>query len=325
MITNIDDNLGRLFARLDELGLTNDTIVIFLTDNGPQQPRFNSGMRGRKGTVFEGGTRVPFFVRWPNGFQGDRDIDRIAAHIDIAPTVVQACGGAMPKDRTIDGKSVLPLWKGQKIDWPDRTLFFQWHRGDVPEMYRAFAARSQQHRLVQPMGVQEKSAFDKSKLMLFDIANDPFETKDLAGTHAEIVAAMKRQYEDWFRDVEGTRKFAPPRIVVGSEKENPTVLTRQDWRSKDGNWTPKSLGYWELQVANGGTFEFTAILSAAAAKGALLHLDLNGDKYTKKIDEGDKSAFLRGIDLGAGSLRLEAWIEEGGTVRGTRLVEVRRQ
>jgi arylsulfatase A-like enzyme len=86
MVTNIDDNLARLFAKLDEWGLTNDTIVIFLTDNGPQQPRYVSGMRGRKGTVFEGGTRVPFFVRWPGGFKGDRDIDRIAAHIDIAPT-----------------------------------------------------------------------------------------------------------------------------------------------------------------------------------------------------------------------------------------------
>src|SRR5204863_9847948 len=107
MITNIDDNIGRLLARLDELKLTEDTIVIFLSDNGPQQPRYNSGLRGRKGTVFEGGTRVPFFVRWPTGFKGDRDIETIAAHIDVTPTLSSACGGEMPKDRTIDGKSLL--------------------------------------------------------------------------------------------------------------------------------------------------------------------------------------------------------------------------
>lgn len=324
MITNIDDNLARLFARLDELGIADDTIVIFLTDNGPQQPRYNSGMRGRKGSVFEGGTRVPFFVRWPSAFKGDRDIDRIAGHIDIAPTLVQACGREMPKDRTIDGKSLMPLWLGAPVSWPDRTLFFQWHRGDVPEMYRAFAARSQQYRLVQPLGVAEKSTFDKTKLMLFDIAADPFEAKDLAGDRPQVVKDMKKQYETWFRDVESTRKFAHPRIVIGSDKELVTTLTRQDWRSKDGGWTPKSIGRWDLQAEKAGDFAVTITLLAPAAKDAIVELKIGDHALGMKVKEGTKTFTWEKIDLPAGELQLEAALYEGETVRGVRFVEVRK-
>ncbi len=325
MISNIDANLGRLFDRLEKLGIADDTIVIFLTDNGPQQPRYNSGMRGRKASVFEGGTRVPFFVRWPATMRGDQDESRIAAHIDIAPTLVEACGGAMPKDRKIDGKSLLPLWDVRVSFWPDRPLFFQWHRGDVPEMYRAFAVRTQNWRLVQPVGVAEGSNFDKNKLMLFSMTNDPYETKDVGADHPDVVADLKKQYEAWFKDVESTRKFAPPRIVVGSEKENPSVLTRQDWRSKDGGWTPKSIVHWELHVERAGVFEITATLPTPASKDAVLHLKIGAKEYAKKLDAKDKSVIIRGVDLPTGPLRLEAWIAEGASVRGMRFVEVRRE
>jgi arylsulfatase A-like enzyme len=321
MITNIDDNLGCLLAKLDELGIAENTIVIFLTDNGPQQPRYNSGLRGRKGTVFEGGTRVPFFVRWPAQLPKDREIDRIAAHIDIAPTLVTACGGEMPKDRTIDGKNLLPLWKGGNVDWPDRSLFFQWHRGDVPELYRACAVRTQRYRLVQPAGVAENAKFDKTKFMLFDIEKDPYELQDLAGDQPEVVGKLKKQYESWFRDVESTRHFAPPRIQIGSDQENPVILTRQDWRGSK----PMSFGHWELQVAKAGRFDIEATLPGPATKGSVLHLTLGGRKYTPIIVANDKTAFLRGIDLPAGPLRLEAWVAEGAGVHGVRFVEIRRE
>jgi arylsulfatase A-like enzyme len=325
MITNIDDNLGRLFAKLDDLGIANDTIVIFMTDNGPQQPRYNSGLRGRKGTVFEGGTRVPFFVRWPAQLPKDRDIDRIAAHIDVAPTVVAACGGTMPNDRKIDGRNLLPLWKAQKVDWPDRSLFFQWHRGDVPELYRACAVRTQRYRSVQPEGVPENGKFDKTKWMLFDIENDPFELEDVAAKEPEIVAKLKKQYEEWFKDVADTRNFVPPRIVIGSDRENPTILTRQDWRGPKAGWTPKSIGHWELQVAKDSAFEIVATLPGPAKKGSVLHMNLGDHKYTKIVGANDKTAFLRGIDLPAGPLRLEAWVVDGDALQGVRFVEIRRQ
>ena len=323
MISNIDDNLARLFAKLDELGIADDTIVIFMTDNGPQQPRYVSGMRGRKGTVFEGGTRVPFFVRWPGGFKGDRDIDRIAAHIDITPTLVQACGGAMPKDRKIDGKNLLPLWNATSANWPDRQLFFQWHRGDVPEMYRAFAVRTQQWRLVQPMGVAEGSKFDKAKLMLFDIKDDPYEMQDVATDHVGLVSYLKDQYEEWFKDVESTRKFAPPRILVGSEHENPTILTRQDMRVS-GQSKPMSVGHWELAVDTPGKFAIETTLTKAAAAGAMLYVKLGERTHMKNVKAGETNVVITGIDLPAGPIRLEAWVVDDGT-RGVRFVEVRRE
>src|SRR5262249_60502018 len=109
MVTNIDDNVARLLARLDERKLADNTIVIFLSDNGPQQPRFNAGLGDRKGTVHEGGIRVPCYWRWPGYFKAGRTVDRIAANIDIAPTLVELCGGKQPAKGTFDGASLAPL------------------------------------------------------------------------------------------------------------------------------------------------------------------------------------------------------------------------
>jgi arylsulfatase A-like enzyme len=323
MISNIDTNIGRLLAKLDEWGIASDTIVIFMTDNGPQQPRYNSGMRGRKGTVFEGGTRVPFFVRWPAEVPGDRDIERIAAHIDIAPTLAYACGGKMPGDRTIDGNNFLGLWRDAPVSYRDRALFFQWHRGDVPEMYRAFAVRTQRWRLVQPDGVADKAKFDKTKLMLFDIQKDPYEMKDVAADNPDVVADLKRKYEAWFKDVESTRKFAPPRIVIGSDKEPATILTRQDMRVA-GQAKPMSVGHWELQVENGGKFDIKVTLPTEASRGAILHVKFGEHKYTKAVNEGDKNPIMPGIEFPAGPIRFEAWLAEGEGVRGVRFVEIGR-
>ena len=230
----------------------------------------------------------------------------------------------MPKDRTIDGRNLLPLWQDLKADWPDRSLFIQWHRGDVPEMYRACAVRDQRWRLVQPNGIVEKTKFDKAKWLLFDVEKDPYETKDLAGETPDVVVSLKKRYELWFKDVESTRQFKPPLIVIGSDKENPTILTRQDWRSKDGNWTPKSLGHWDLRVEKSGEFEFTATMATAAAKGGVVNLRVGTRKFSSVIDQDTKAATFRNIDLPAGPAQLEAWVVEGETNRGMRYVEVRR-
>ncbi|HEX72667.1 MAG TPA: arylsulfatase, partial [Candidatus Hydrogenedentes bacterium] len=132
MIANMDHNVGRILNALDEMDIARDTVVIFMTDNGAQNlgggGRFNAGLRGWKTTVYEGGIRVPFFVRWPERFAGGRDVDRIAAHIDIAPTLLELCG-AMPDDPpAFDGISLMPLLRDGDTtkQWPDRTLFFQW-------------------------------------------------------------------------------------------------------------------------------------------------------------------------------------------------------
>lgn len=344
MVTNIDDNVGKLLAKLAEWGIDDNTIVIFLTDNGPAFPRYNSGMRGIKGTVFEGGTRVPFFVRWPARLKGDRDIDRIAAHIDLMPTLMDACGIEPPtplapakgkgpliaEELQLDGKSLLPLWLGQKVDWPDRLLFFQWHRGDVPQIYRACAVRAQKYRLVQPEGVQEKKGvvFEplgfEGKFLLFDIENDPYETKDVAAEHPEVVVQMKQAYTRWFKEMALARAFQPPRIFLGSKEENPVVLTKQDWRGPKAGWGPKDLGGWEVKVVSDAKYDVTIHLPPGV-QGGTAHLKIRDKLLGKKIDPQAKHVTFLDVRLPEGNARLEAWIAQGTDTRGPQFVEVRKK
>jgi arylsulfatase A-like enzyme len=323
MVTNIDDNIGRLLAKLDELKLAENTIVIFLTDNGPQQVRYNSGMLMRKGSVHEGGIRVPFFVRWPGQLPTDRDIDRIAAHIDIVPTLCAACDVTLDKKRKIDGVNLLPLWKGEKTDWPDRALYFQWHRGDIPELYRACAARSQNWRLVQPEGAGEKPLPKNFRFKLYDMEKDPLEEHDVADRHPDIVAKMKQAYEAWFRDVSATRGYDPPRIHLGSDKEPITVLTRQDWRGPKAGWGPKSIGYWEVQIERAGKYRI--IITAPKALDTGIVEFRTGELVSLALLQGETTTIV--AELPAGAARLHAEIRErpeAEDVIGARYVEVRR-
>ncbi len=210
MIENIDDNVGRLLAKLDELKLADNTIIVFFSDNGCQQHNgYNAGFRGWKGTPFEGGIHQFCFIRWPGQFQAGRQVDRIAAHIDLAPTLLDLCGVAKPEKVKFDGLSLAPLLRGRDVAWPERTLFFQWHRGDAPERYRAFAARSQDWKLVQPLGGGEKWN-GKTAFQLYDMAHDPLELHDLAAQHPDRVAELKAAYDAWFDDVTAARDFAVP-------------------------------------------------------------------------------------------------------------------
>lgn len=325
MVTNVDDNLGRLFARLNELKLADDTIVIFLTDNGPQQVRYNSGMLGRKGSVHEGGVRVAFFIRWPGKIPADRDVDRIAAHIDVLPTLVEVCGAKLPAGVKIDGKSLWPLLSGSKADWPDRTLYTQWHRGDRPELYRCFAARSQRWRLVQPLGVQGTDQLPAQlHLQLYDMIEDPYQLHDVADQHPDVVRTMRKGYEAWFKDVSATRGYDPPRIHLGAAQENPVLLTRQDWRGPKAGWKPKDLGHWEVQVARPGAYDVT-LLFAPAAEPRTAQLALAGVKTTKPVSAKAERLTFESVNLPAGPGRLEAWLTQGQTTSGVLYVEVRRR
>jgi arylsulfatase A-like enzyme len=322
MVTNIDDNVGRLLAELDARKLADDTIVLFLTDNGSQQPRYNGGLRGRKGSVYDGGIRVPFFVRWPGHYAAGRQVDRIAAHIDVTPTLLDACGVKKPDGVKFDGRSLLPLLEGQATDWPDRTLYFQWHRGDVPELNRACAARSQRWKLVQPQGTAPGPFTKEPRFELYDMAADPGEMTDLAAGHADLVAGMRRGYEAWFKDVSETRGFAPPRIVLGTSHENPTVLTRQDWRGPGAGWGRGDVGHWEVRVAEAGSYE--VILRFAAGGAGTARLATDKGELAKEIAAGDDRCVLGPSRLEAGDYSLEGRVERGGKAAGPDYVEVRR-
>ncbi|MBX6314067.1 MAG: arylsulfatase [Isosphaeraceae bacterium] len=328
MVTNLDDNIGRLLARLDALGLAEETIVVFLTDNGPQQARYNAGMRGRKGSVYEGGIHVPCFIRWTGKIPEGRQVDRIAAHIDLAPTLLELCDVGAPKGVQLDGRSLVPLLgiEAQAGTWPDRTLYFQWHRGDVPGLGRACAALEQRWKLVQPAGAAPERAAASDRYELYDLEADPYEQHDVAAEHPEIVERLRKGYEAWFRDVSATRGYDPPRIVLGTSHENPSVLTRQDWRGPKAGWTPESLGFWEVQVGAAGNYRITLHI-APAPTARTARVRFRGVERAAPVADGATSITIGPLHLEPGPGRLEAWVEaepEGGKPIGVQFAEVER-
>ena len=324
MIENIDDNLGRLFARLEELKLADNTIVVFFSDNGCQRHNgYNAGFQGWKGTTFEGGIHQFCFVRWPAQLKAGRQVAPIAANIDLAPTVLDLCSVPKPQRVKFDGVSLAPLLRGENVQWPDRVLCFQWHRGDVPGRYRAFAARSQDWKLVQPLGVGEKWN-GETRFQLYDMAHDPLEMHDLAAEQPDRVKELKARYDAWFDDVTGTRDYnVPSRIFLGTPHENPVLLTRQDWRGPGASWGPKGIGYWEVKVAAPARFEVKLRFAPAKTDGEAT-LSFGRFATRQAIKAGQTECVFGDVRLPAGPGRLEAGIEQGPAVLGAQYVEVKR-
>ena len=330
MISNIDDNVGRLMARLDEMGLAENTLVVFLVDNGPDRDRYNAGLRGRKGTVFEGGIRSPLLARWPARLPAGGDaVDRIAAHIDIAPTLLDAAGVQPPASLHLDGRSLLGLLAGagDAAAWPERTLYFQFHRGDEPTAFRSFAAVGQRYKLVHPSPRGEGDWDGELHLELYDLESDPAETRNLIDDAPEIAAGMSDDYLEWFEDVSSTRpdNYAPPRIVVGTDQEPVTVLTRQDWRriTDDQGWRPTSRGRWLLSAREEGTFDIEVRLVAGSAGPVLL--EVGNETHRQELAPEQGNATFEGIAVPAGDFALSAAAGEGDDRRGAHQVVLRRR
>ncbi|NQT16875.1 MAG: arylsulfatase [Planctomycetes bacterium] len=326
MVENVDENLGRLFGKLDELGLAKNTIVIFLTDNGPNGARYNAGMKAHKGSVYEGGVRTCFFIRWPAKLEAGRKVDRIAAHIDVAPTLLEACGASLPEGVKLDGRSILPLLEGRRVDWPDRTLYFQWHRGDAPIRYRAFAARSQDYKLVHAGKAEPEADPADVRFELYDMRSDPLETNDVASEQPDVLRRMREGYEAWLDDVGRDHGYEAPRILIGTPHESRTVLTRQDWRGTSATWAPKGLGYWEIAVPRGGVFEIVCEADGPKRPG-VAHLKLQGIELEQALEPGTARYRFPAVELKASPAeRLETWIEEEGVGKpyGVRFVYVER-
>jgi arylsulfatase A-like enzyme len=322
MVTNIDTNIGRTLAALDARGLAQDTIVIFLTDNGPARVRFNAGLRGWKGTVYDGGIHVPCYIRWPARFPAGRVMDRIAAHIDIVPTLLEACGVSPPAGLRFDGRSLMPLLRGESdVAWPDRTLFFQWHRGDRPERDRAFAARSQKYSLVRREPPPESRTVPP--LELFDMESDPYQQHDLAAREPRIVEKMHADYLAWFDDVSSTRGFEPVRIAIGGDREDPTILTRQDWRGPRSGWGVNDLGHWEVEVVRDGRFDVSLRLTPRRFP-TTVHLKLRGVERAVKLEPEAAECTFRDVPWTAGPGRLEVWVEGNRATAGALDVTLRR-
>ena len=248
MVSNIDDNIGKLLKKLDELKIAENTMIIFMTDNGPQQTRYVAGMRGLKGNVYRGGIRVPFYVRYPAAFGKNKDIETMAAHLDVLPTVAELCQVALPKDRLIDGKSLIPLIKGKTLDWPERSLFTYWTRR-YPELYSRMALQKGNYKLVGNTDYNAKI----DDFELYNLEYDSYEQKNIVLENKSIATSLKEELDKTYTDLISSKNLinqAP--IIVGSKFENPIILNRNDAAGERGIWDQEEVyGHWKVNIKEG--------------------------------------------------------------------------
>ncbi len=294
MVENIDDNIGRLLAVLDKHKLADDTIVIFLSDNGANSDRYNAGMKGRKGSLDEGGTRVPCFLRYPAAVKAGQVIQPIAAHIDLLPTILDLADVEDPRQRDRDGRSLVPLLKGQADGWPARTLMTHWGgqlSGEDPDRV---AARTDRWRLVRL----------NKQWRLYDMQADPGQQHDVSEAHPELLADLKQQLRAWAADVtqagfqsipsELGHPEAPVVTLPGHEAflqprqgEGIDYMGRSGWANDFvTKWTStESYPAWEVQVVEPGRYRVTLLYGCAEQNiGGQFRVELNGSQLTGRLE-----------------------------------------
>lgn len=346
MVANVDWNLGRLLDYLDREKLADNTLLLFLTDNGtsagaeydkagrivgwPKDPRENANMRGGKSSAYDGGHRVPLFIRWPKGQLGEpRDIATLTAHLDLTPTLIELCGMERPTAwPALDGRSMVPLMRDAKADWEPRLLHAQMHGGigfAAPgDPWKIGVAMSERWRLVEGRE-------------LYDIEADPAQRTNVAAQHPGVVARLDAAHRAWFAEIEPSME--PTRILLGSEQENPVPLSCQEWVMDKGN-PPTSTrqairrslveGPWHVKVAQPGRYRFT--LSAVpldqdqAIQSSSARIEIGGQTREWQIDEpeSDRAAVVE-LELEAGPTLLRAWLTRmDGKQHGAYFVSVER-
>ena len=294
MVSNIDENIGKLFKKLEELDVAKNTIVIFMTDNGPQQTRYVAGMRGRKGSVYQGGVRVPFFMRYPAMFKENKEINITAAHFDILPTLSELCNVPLPHDKIIDGKSLVPLLRNKKVDWKSRSLFFYWTRR-YPELYNNIAIQKDNYKLVGMTDYDSKI----ENFELFNLDKDPFEQNNLVEEDRDIAIQLKEEFDHTYKELIASENLLnPQRIIIGSEFENPIILNRNDADGERGIWNKEEVfGKWNVSILE-GFYNIRFKFIKPIEKGGRMLLETKGIINQKKnlLEETDmlemKNVFL---------------------------------
>jgi len=203
MIENIDDNFGQMMEKLAEWTALDNTLVIFMTDNGSSRTRgtlngesvrlFNAHFKTGKNTPYEGGTHVPAFWQWKGVLDEGVDVDVLTSHVDLYKTFCELADVTLPaRMQELDGRSLVPLLKDPNADWPDRERFVHCGRWDPGKRdafkFKNFAVRTERWRFV-------------NNRELYDISKDPFETTNVAGEHSEVLAKLRQSYDQWWESV----------------------------------------------------------------------------------------------------------------------------
>lgn len=332
MITCIDENVGQLRTKLTELGLAENTILIFMSDNGTARgsapgrgeegtwPGFNAGMRGAKGSAYDGGHRVPFYVHWPEGgIVGGRDVDTLAAHIDVLPTLAEICLSDDAED-DVDGRSLAKELRGAESSAADRTLFVHSQRIEHPKKWRQSAVLTERWRLIN--GVE-----------LYDIEADPSQATDVATSHPEAVATLRSEYETWW-DSLAPAMGETVHIGVGG-KENPAHLMSHDWHTNNGPvpWHQNSVrngalsnGHWAIDVLTQGDHLITLRRWPSQLDRPMdcVHAEVTvaGQRLAAKLEPGASYASFQ-FSLPEGTTELATTLtRSAGETHGAYFVEV---
>ena len=321
MITQMDVAFQRLLDAVEDMGLRENTIVIFMTDNGPNSTYFTAGLRARKGSVYENGIRSPFVIQWPKGMKGGRKISDPAMHIDLLPTLAEACGIALPAGMEIDGTSILGRLTGEVEALPERTLFMQHNRGNLPTRYKNGMVRKGPWKMVAPSGKPGDAA-------LYNLDEDPGEKTNLAAKHPDKVAEFVQEYDAWFDDVtEELRRVEgmPHPIELDPVQKQDFRFTWQDWWGEKTGWRHTNYGAWRM--SNPGKIErFDVTIGVPRphrGKPASLKFVWQGKTVEKKIKELPAQVVLENIKLAKGTGFMEAQLHLGGKMWGAQEVQIK--
>lgn len=293
MVKNIDWNVGRLTANLDELGLEENTILIFMSDNGPNSWRWNDGMKGRKGSVDEGGVRSPLFIQWRDRIEEGKTTDQIASVIDLLPTLADLAEIELESQNPLDGVSLKPLLLNEVDSLQDRFLYSHWN-GRI-------SMRSQNWRY-------------NNEGELHNMIQDPGQRVDVAKDHPELVQQMADSLAKWEREVLAE-------LETDSDDERPFPVGHPDFLytqlpARDGvphggiqrsnrypndsffqNWTTLSDSItWDVEVLDSGRFDVQVYYTARKEDvGSIIQLSFGNNKISHQLTKAHDSA-LEGME-----------------------------
>jgi len=321
MITNIDQNIGKLVEHLKEKELLENTLIIYLNDNGPNTSRYTGDFRGQKSNVYEGGIRSPLWLHWPTKFKSTKTItSNLAAHIDIMPTIMDACDLGVPEAFQFDGRSLLAKSLDDSTELTDRPLIIQAHRGASLVQHHNFMIRDKQWKLLHNSGFAHTRLTTPKSYELYDLSNDPGELKNLAEENPEIVKDLTTKYDAWYKDVTETRirDKGIPSIIVDKAKENPLVLSWQERISK--NWGVEYDGFWKLYFpaqVRADVMIYVAPPKSLKGKdltGYLPTLKLENEVVTGRAIHKESYSIFQGVTIPKGKHNLQAmFISEDGS------------
>jgi len=298
MCENIDWNVGRVLKKLDDLNLADNTIVIYFSDNGPNGWRWNGGMKGRKGSIDEGGVRVPFLIRWPGKIKPGLRIEQIAGAIDLLPTLAEFAGIPLISKKPLDGRSLQPLLFNQAQDWQDRYLFhFAGGRARKGKNSGSgVSVRNQRYRL------------DASG-NLFDMVADPGQYRNVATDHSHVAKSMSSAARQFLSELSGSLGPDDRPFPVGFSKS--TQLPARDGKEHGGversgrapncsffrNWTSKDDKItWDVEVTETGEYEAVVYYTCPQADlGSTFELSFNGATLEGKVTTANDPP-LRGAE-----------------------------